>query len=175
MEEVIIPIFKNEQNVSKFPQCVGDGKEYEIMKPTLQWSFSDIKRQIHELKTTVYQIRGHIKGKTLLPFPQGAADDIEDEEIKVRESDGKDVNLFMKNNIEGIIIKWAHQVDEVLSMECDKELEEGRHPGPMVEIEFWEAKCRNLESLFEQMKNSTTRNMASILNVTDSAYYPCFK
>ena len=25
------------------------------------------------------------------------------------------------------------------------------------------------------MKNSTTRNMASILNITDSAYYPCFK
>ena len=135
----------------------------------------DIKRQIHELKTTVHQIRGHIKGKTLLPFPQGAATDIEDEERKVRESDGKDVNLQMKNNIEGIIIKWAHQVDEVLSMECEKELEEGKNPGPMVEIEFWEAKCRNLESLFEQMKNSTTRNMASILNVTDSAYYPCFK
>ena len=43
------------------------------------------------------------------------------------------------------------KVDEVLSMECDKDLEEGRNPGPMVEIEFWEAKCRNLESLFEQV------------------------
>ena len=43
------------------------------------------------------------------------------------------------------------KVDEVLSMECDKELEEGRNPGPMVEIEFWEAKCRNLESLFDQV------------------------
>ena len=43
------------------------------------------------------------------------------------------------------------QVDEVLSMECDKELEEGKNPGPMVEIEFWEAKCRNLESLYEQV------------------------
>ena len=37
-------------------------------------------------------------------------------------------------------------------MECDKELEEGKNPGPMVEIEFWEAKCRNLESLYEQVK-----------------------
>ena len=41
-------------NLAKFPQCVAD----------------DIKRQIHELSTSVYQIRGHIKGKTLLPFPQ---------------------------------------------------------------------------------------------------------
>ena len=35
--------------------------------------------------------------------------------------------------------------------------------------------CINLESLFEQMKADTTRKMASILNVTDSAYYPTFK
>ena len=39
----------------------------------------------------------------------------------------------------------------MLSMECDKDLEEGKNPGPLVEIEFWEAKCRNLESLFEQV------------------------
>ena len=63
----------------------------------------------------------------------------------------------------------------------------------MTEIQFWEAKCMNLESLFEQvhyiyfaifvkshdgklqMKANTTRKMASILNVTESAYYPAFK
>ena len=48
------PILKNERNLKKFPQCIAD----------------DIKRQVHELSTSVYQIRGHIKGKTLLPFPQ---------------------------------------------------------------------------------------------------------
>ena len=69
----------------------------------------------------------------------------------MRESDGKDVDNLMKNNIEGIIIKWAHQVDEVLSQESDQELEEGKHPGPRTEIEFWESKCQNLESLFEQV------------------------
>ena len=83
------------------------------------------------------------------------------------ESDGQDVDNIMKNNIEGIIIKWAHQVlpglighhtitnmqvDEVLSQESDQELEEGKHPGPRTEIEFWESKCQNLESLFEQVR-----------------------
>ena len=28
--------------------------------------------KVHELATAVYQIRGHIKGRTLLPFPQVA-------------------------------------------------------------------------------------------------------
>ena len=33
---------------------------------------------------------------------------------KVRESDGREVNSAMKNNIEGIIIKWTHQVIVVM-------------------------------------------------------------
>ena len=37
----------------------------------------------------------------------------------------------------------------------------------MTEIHFWEAKCMNLESLFEQMKAVTTKKMASILDATD--------
>ena len=36
-------------------------------------------------------------------------------------------------------------------MESAEELEEGNNPGPMTEIEFWDAKRINLESLFEQV------------------------
>jgi hypothetical protein len=54
VEEVIAPILKLEKNLDKFPHCIAD----------------DIKRQVHELSTSVYQIRGYIKGRTLLPFPQ---------------------------------------------------------------------------------------------------------
>ena len=64
------------------------------------------------MASTVHQIRGHIKGRTLLPFPQQGEAAIEDEEIRVRQSDGKKVNMMLKNNIEGIILKWAHQVDK---------------------------------------------------------------
>ena len=35
---------------------------------------------------------------------------LEAEEIRVRESDGENVNTILKTHIEGIIIKWAHQV-----------------------------------------------------------------
>ena len=158
VEEVVAPICKNPENMAKFPECVAN----------------DIKKQVHELSTTVYQIRGHIKGKTLLPFPQGVAN-IDQEEERVRESKGEDVNMLLKNNIEGIIIKWTYQTEEVLSKDSAAELEGDKRPGPMVEIRFWEAKCMNLESLFDQMKDNTTKKMASILNVTDSAYYPCFR
>ena len=45
---------------------------------------------------------------------QGAAM-IEEEEKKVRESNGEDCDMLLKNNIEGIIIKWAYQVHILLS------------------------------------------------------------
>ena len=69
VEEVLVPIFQNEDNMSKFPQCVAYGECHTIALafPNL---LADIKKQVHELATAVYQIRGHIKGKTLLPFPQ---------------------------------------------------------------------------------------------------------
>ena len=124
---------------------------------------------MHELATAVYQIKGHIKGRTLLPFPQGAAN-IDEEERKVRESDGKEVDTLLKNNIEAIVSKWAYQVqpasllgwnvsryilwsqiDEVLSKDSAEELEKGNNPGPMTEIQFWKAKCENLESLYDQV------------------------
>ena len=93
----------------------------------------------------------------------------------MRESDGEYCNMQLKNNIEGIIIKWGYQTEEVLSKDSGAELADGKTPGPLAEINFWEAKCMNLESLFEQMKANTTRKMASILNITDSPYYPCFR
>ena len=77
----------------------------------------------------------------------------------------------------------------MLGKDSAEELNKGNNPGPLTEIQFWDAKvpikctsdmktvtqCKNLESLFEQMKSDTTRKMASILNITDSAYYPCFR
>ena len=57
---------------------------------------------------------------------------------------------------------------QVLSKDSAEELNSPEaNPGPLTEIQFWQAKCMNLESLFEQMKASTTKKMASILDATD--------
>ena len=51
----------------------------------------------------------------------------------------------------GLIFNFTFQTEEVLIKDSAEELNEGRNPGPMTEICFWEAKCMNLESLFEQV------------------------
>ena len=35
----------------------------------------------------------------------------------MRESDGKEVDTLLKNNIEGIILKWAYQVNTEINVE----------------------------------------------------------
>ena len=67
-----------------------------------------------------------------------------------------------------VFIRLLFEYLKVLSKDSAEELSmPNSFPGPMTEVRFWEAKCMNLESLFEQMKAPTTRKMASILDVTD--------
>ena len=112
----------------------------------------------------------------------------------------------MKISIEGLIIKWAHQVVHTTSQRNLCQLSGGRsalkrisgrplewtqsRPDDWTELlerkvffqrlnigKLFNAQCRriNLESLFEQMSSPTSIKMASILNVLNSAYYPCFR
>ena len=67
------------------------------------------------------------------------------------------------------------KVDEVLEMESQKVLEEGKNPGPMTEIEFWNTRYKNLENLYEQLTNKVSRSMVNILKYTKSGYYTMFR
>ena len=60
-------------------------------------------------------------------------------------------------------------------MESLKELEEGKNPGPMIEIQFWNIRHTNLESLHEQLCMKTTKSMVNILKLTKSGYYSMFR
>ena len=64
------------------------------------------------LRKNAYNLKFHIT-KTSYFFPQQGAARIAEEEKRVRESKGEECDMTLKNNIEGIIIKWAYQTDEV--------------------------------------------------------------
>ncbi len=46
---------------------------------------------------------------------------------------------------------WSHQIHQVLKKDSSQPLLEGLNPGPLVEIEFWKAKCNNLENIVDQV------------------------
>lgn len=43
------------------------------------------------------------------------------------------------------------------------------------EVHFWNSRLRNLEHIYEQLRDERVRKMAVILERTDSAYWPSFK
>ena len=55
------------------------------------------------------------------------------------------------HSIESVIIDWTHQIRDVLKRDSAQPLLEGLNPGPHVEIQFWKAKCENLECIFQQV------------------------
>ena len=152
---MIVPIFRNENNMMKFPQCVS----YDIKKQVKMVVLYSLRTVLLQRCTSwliffetqpgaragdggLPDPRAHQGPHTsALPtgdpesqtncwgFPQilneKGSGEIVHEEKRVRESDGKEVktlkinslsfyflkvNTLLKNNIEGIILKWSYQV-----------------------------------------------------------------
>ena len=55
--------------------------------------------------------------------------------------------------IESVIIDWSHQIRDVLKRDSAQPLIDGLNPTPRVEVEFWKAKCDNLECIYDQLRN----------------------
>lgn len=92
-----MPAFCNPANHKGWPSVVVD----------------DVKKHVLELKNIVYKVRGQINGQTLLPMPDGASKAYQEEQ-RIIESNGQEVDLQLKSAIEGAVIKWVSQITKVL-------------------------------------------------------------
>lgn len=99
---------------------------------------------------------------------------VQDAEKILLASDGEICDLYLKSAIEGVIIKWATQINGVL-LSDSSEATGGINPIPAVELQFWTLRLRNLQYIYEQLKDARVRSMAVILEKTNSAYYSCFR
>lgn len=115
-----------------------------------------------------------MQSQTLLPMPAGIERIFVAEEIYM-ESDGKEVDLQLKSSIEGAVIKWASTVSDILKITSNIAFANGAHPTPLKEVDFWNSRLKNLECIYDQMRDPRVKRMASYLELTDSAYLPCFK
>lgn len=86
----------------------------------------------------VYVLMGLIKGRTMLPQPSH----------KLTSSDSTP-DKDKAHVFEGSIITWTKQIKNVLKLEPEQVLKNGDDPGPLKELEFWENKAANLNSIHE--------------------------
>lgn len=115
-----------------------------------------------------------MQSQTLLPMPPGIERVFVAEQVHL-ETEGKEVDLQLKSAIEGAVIKWASTVGDILKQTSTIAFANGAHPTPLREVEFWISRLKNLECIYDQLRDPRVKRMASYLEMTDSAYLPCFK
>lgn len=62
----------------------------------------------------------------------------------VREEGPQAADLYLKSAIEGVVIKWAYLVNDVVTQESSVAFENGQNPVPTVELEYWSKRTTNL-------------------------------
>ncbi|VEN40995.1 unnamed protein product, partial [Callosobruchus maculatus] len=95
-------------------------------------------------------------------------------EKTVLDTNGETCDLYLKSAIEGMVIKWASQINDVLANDSSEKAGGCVNPVPTAEIEFWKLRLKNLQYIYEQLKEPKVKSMAVILEKTNSAYYSCF-
>lgn len=90
-------------------------------------------------------------------------------------SRGKPFQKTLVHAVESVVIDWSHQVQGVLEKSSAQQLLQGKNPFPLVEIDFWVARCADLESVMDQLCVEKVRKMTQLLERTLSSYYPAYK
>ena len=77
--------------------------------------------------------------------------------------------------VESVVIDWSRQIHDVLKKNSAQPLLEGKNPGPIVEIDFWIARCADLESVVDQLSEKKVLKMSQLLEKSLSSYYPAYR
>lgn len=91
----------------------------------------------------------------------------------LRRSNGA-CDMKMKNSLEGIVIKWASQVDEVMKESSMSLFEKNNNPTPMAELKFWDNRRKNIMNIYDQLRDPRVKKVGSILEIINSVYFNTF-
>ncbi|XP_017887523.2 dynein beta chain, ciliary-like [Ceratina calcarata] len=149
VEDAYVPILSNPKNHVGWPEVVR----------------KDVKKQVYDLRSLIWQVKGKITGQTLLPMPMGM------EEILNAKLNNKSTSqLQLKSNIEEIVIKWASQINEILNEEFKRNGKQA-----ISELDYWNMRLKNMESLYYQLKDSKVMQLDTFLEQLESPYSEYFK
>ncbi|KAK4884824.1 hypothetical protein RN001_001095 [Aquatica leii] len=158
VEDVFLPILNNPANQASWPKPIAD----------------NISKRVFAFKNKTYQIRGSLKGLTLLPMPSGI-EKVYNASLALLEHGESSLDLELKSSFESIVLQWASVVNDVLQQSSELAFADGRQPTPNAEIEFWNSRSKNLDCIFDQLRDPRVKKMSEYLELTNSSYLSCFK
>lgn len=91
-----------------------------------------------------------MKSQVILPMPQGISTIYPTVQDFI-DTDGEEVNLPLKTTIENSVMKWSSICGEVLKQTSQLCFANGANPIPANEIDFWNARTKSLESIYDQL------------------------
>ncbi|GBP61183.1 Dynein beta chain, ciliary [Eumeta japonica] len=157
-DEVIGPMLCNPENQKGWPTVVKN----------------DMKKHVSDLRNLLHQLKGEMSSQIMLPMPDGVQH-IYHAEAKLAESRGQEVDLHLKTNIEGAVIKWAQQVHDLLHETSNIAFKRTKFPLPSADLNFYATRLRNLDGIYAQLRDPRVKRMAHYLQATSSVYIDCFK
>jgi dynein heavy chain len=116
--------------------------------------------QIGAFLSEVTIIMGDSRNQTLLPQPPPEAFD--EDQVP---NDKDRVHL-----LETSVIQWTKKLLSVLSTDPIDAINNGDHPGPQEEVDFWAAKSKDLTALTEQLQSEKMMAVVNALKEFKSAY-----
>ncbi|KAF6216233.1 hypothetical protein GE061_000573 [Apolygus lucorum] len=160
VEDVILPMLTSNNNKIGWPKSVAE----------------DVKKRVLDMKDVVFRVKGEVYGRTLLPLPQGI-ERVHDEYLLLTEGsmDSRSCDMELRCTIESAVLRWSNQLNEVLKQSSASVFESEVNPVPEAEINFWSQRSKNLCGIYEQLRDHRVKEMATILEKTESAYFPCFQ
>ena len=166
-QEVFVPLMCNPANQEGWPEVIS----------------REVTENMHKFVANLYVTIGLTKGKTLLPLPpkdvslpggRGERDGDSKESTSGSSAAAKTRDKDLIHNLESAVVTWTRQIKQVLKMDPEQLLKDGSNPGPLVELEFWENKAANLNSIHEQLSGENIKKVSRALEMTKSTYFPAF-
>ena len=146
-QAIYFPLISNQKNQESWPELIS----------------KEVTDNMHRFLANTHIILGRNAGTTILPLPLYDAPNSKADSAKDH------VHL-----LENAVVTWTRQIKNILKLEPEQMLKGKLHPGPGMEVEFWQNKADNLNSIHEQLNGDKVRKIMDVLEACKSTYYPAF-
>ncbi|KAB0376184.1 hypothetical protein FD755_012827 [Muntiacus reevesi] len=157
LDEILVPIISNKNNHKSWSCFISQ----------------DMEHHIEVMKSKMHIFRGKMLRRTLLPIPTIAGNIDLDQKYSETRLEPNERRVL--HAIESVVIKWSHQIQEIIEKDSVQPLLNGLHSNPQTELDFWTMRRENLSCIYDQLQTPVVLKMVKILKNKQSSYFPTLK
>uniref|UniRef100_A0A667GCJ0 Dynein axonemal heavy chain 11 n=1 Tax=Lynx canadensis TaxID=61383 RepID=A0A667GCJ0_LYNCA len=160
LDEILVPILSNRNNHKSWSCFISQ----------------DMEHHIEAMKNKMHVFRGKMLRRTLLPIPTIAGKiDLDQKYSETNVCMLESNERTVLHAIESVIIKWSHQIQEIVEKDSVQPLLNCLQSNPQTELDFWMMRRENLSCIYDQLQAPIVLKMARILQIKQSSYLPTLK